>query len=187
MPWAGHVLDQRREIDDTGLYTVHLGLGVAERSDRPVTPILHERRVDDPGLVAREECEFQPDVAVLVTGLAILSRLGGVHPSLLLQQHPDAIEVCLPHGDINVRVIPRHSADVEINRPAAEEPVVMPCSAKSVCSQPIVCSCVAALLAVVMVSGPLAGWHPIVSRERASLGGGDPSSMGGRMPVTFSG
>jgi hypothetical protein len=34
------------------------------------------------------------------------------------------MEVCVPDGDVNVGVIPRPSADVEINRPAAEEPVV---------------------------------------------------------------
>src|ERR1043165_9751170 len=102
MPWAGLILDQRREIDDMSLYTVHLGLGIAKRSDRPVTPTLHQRRVNDAGLVTREESELQPDVPALVTGVAILSRLGGVGPPLRLTQHPDAIEVCLPHGDINV-------------------------------------------------------------------------------------
>ena len=79
---------------------------------------------------AREEGELHPYFSPLVAGVAILTRLEDAGPSVRLEQSIDDIEVRLPDGKIDVLVVPRHSPGVEVDRPAAEQPVVDPLPAE---------------------------------------------------------
>jgi hypothetical protein len=76
----GLIVAARRAEQRLRPATQAIGLGVVERSDRPVRPARHERHVDGASLVAREKGEFQPDVPAFVTGVAVLFRFGGVGP-----------------------------------------------------------------------------------------------------------
>ena len=76
------------------------------------------------GLIACQKCEFQPNVAAFVTGVAVLSPLGDVVPSAGLEQPPDLIDICAPHGNVDIHVFSSNPAQVEVDRPTAEKPIV---------------------------------------------------------------
>jgi hypothetical protein len=122
--WTGLVLDEGRQTDDASPDAIHRCLDVTKGSGRPVTPALREWRVGGANVIAHEEGELESDTLAFVAGVAVFSQVGGMDPPLHLEQHPYAIQVSMPNGDIDVRVIPCHTAGVEVHRPTPEKPVV---------------------------------------------------------------
>jgi hypothetical protein len=75
-----------------------------------------------------DERQLEAYPVALVPGPALLVRLGCVSPPVAAQQRRDAFVIRERHGDVDVVVLPRHCTRVEVDRPAAEEPVVDPLS-----------------------------------------------------------
>jgi hypothetical protein len=75
-------------------------------------------------VVADKERELEPYAVALVAGAAVLVRFGCVPPAFRREQLDDAFVILEPDGDVDVVVFARDPAGVEVDGPAAEEPVL---------------------------------------------------------------
>jgi hypothetical protein len=80
--------------------------------------------VDLSVLVAVEESELEPHPTALVPRIAVLSRLGGVSPAIAREQACDSAVIARPDSQIEVVVSATRAADVEVDGPPAEQPVL---------------------------------------------------------------
>jgi hypothetical protein len=115
---------ERAEADHPGADAVELREVVAERALGPRAAPFPQRGVHPAVLVASEKRNLESHAAALVAGVAVLALLRRVAPPVRRQQRGDAAVVVQPDGEIVVRS--RHRSRVEVDRPAAEQPVLDP-------------------------------------------------------------
>jgi hypothetical protein len=84
---------------------------------------LAQWRIDVPIFTGSEKRQLKAERAALITCIAVLVALGRVAPPLCRQQCRNSGVVFQPHGDVEVVVGPRRRPTVEVDRPAAEQPI----------------------------------------------------------------
>jgi hypothetical protein len=85
-----------------------------------------QRRVHLSLFVTGEERQLEPHASAFVAGIAVLALVGRVRPPVCRQQSGYSVVILEPHAEIQVVVRSRHCSGVEVNGPAAEEPVLDP-------------------------------------------------------------
>ena len=93
---------------------------------RPVRAAARKRRVHVPVLAPGDERKLQPQPAAFVHGVAVLLRVGRMHPVVRTQQRGYPVGVLHPRCEVEIIVLARDRAGVKIHGPAAEQPVVDP-------------------------------------------------------------
>jgi hypothetical protein len=91
---------------------------------RPGGATLAQWRIGAPVFTGSQERQLQPERAAPIAPVAVLVALGRVAPPLCRQQRRNPVVVLQPHGEVEVVVGSRHQAGVEVDRPAAEQPVL---------------------------------------------------------------
>ena len=114
---------ERLESDEACAGPLELTHGVAERVFGPHGVGGPERRYDPSAFAANEERELQSDTGAPVPRPAVLVGLRSVMPAVLLEQGRDPRTVDEPDRDVDVRMWSRDRPGVEVDRPAAEQPV----------------------------------------------------------------
>jgi hypothetical protein len=75
-------------------------------------------------VVAHEERQLEANPVPLVAGAAVFVRFRRVPPAIRREQLRDGFVILEPYGDVDVVVFARDPAGVEVDGPAAEEPVL---------------------------------------------------------------
>ena len=95
---------------------------------RPLSPPVAQGCEDPPFVVADEVGDLEPNRPTLVARSAVVVRGRHMTPPVVLEKRGDPREVVVPDGHVDVRVRTSDRARVEVDRPAAEEPVRDPCA-----------------------------------------------------------
>ena len=119
----GLVGDERSKTDYPSSYAHQFGDLFTERLIRPFAPAILKWCVDAPLVIAGQERNFEPDAPTLVARVPILACLRAVRPTLAFEESGKPAAVVVPHRDVEVPVRSRYPADVEVDCPAAKEPV----------------------------------------------------------------
>src|SRR6187455_2412096 len=114
---------ERLEPDEARADALELTDRVAERVVGPDGFGAPQRRHHSSALAADEERELESDARALVPRPAVLVGLRRVMPAVLLEQVRELRKVLEPDRDVDVRVRSRGRAGVEVDCPAAEQPV----------------------------------------------------------------
>jgi len=102
---------------------VKVGYIIAEAVTRPLASTVLQRGVDVATFVACKKCNLEPDFIAFVTGVAVLTGVRSMHPGALVKKRGQSRAVVRPNRDVNVVVLACYAAGMEIDGPAAEEPV----------------------------------------------------------------
>jgi hypothetical protein len=124
LPSLGLVGFERNEADEPCAHAAQLRNVVLERIAGPGTPAFPQRRVDLPVFISREKRQLEPDCTALVACIAVLVLLGRAFPPVGREQRSNPVVVFRPDGNVDVVVCPRDRARVEVDRPAAEQPLL---------------------------------------------------------------
>src|SRR5262245_26595267 len=108
-----------------GLPALERGKGHERRGDALQLAAIGAERVRRKGDLLHEG-QLRADTVALVTGASLLVRLRRMEPPVAVEQRRDAAVVSFRDGYVDVVVRPRHGTHVEVDRPAAEQPVVDP-------------------------------------------------------------
>jgi len=120
------------------VYTVEFGDVVTETIAGPLAATILDRRVDVPEFVARKKRNLEANALALVTCVAVLARLRSVDPRGVSEKLRQARAIPLPDGDVDVCVLSGYPTRVEIDGPAAEQPIrqrVMPKQMVEICQR----------------------------------------------------
>jgi hypothetical protein len=120
------VREQRREAHNVSPDTQKCRHIVTEGVRWPVASPVLDRGVDDPFVVPSEEREVKTCCFMDVVRIAILVGCGRVEPARVTEQFADPVEVLDPDRDIDIGMRSRQASGVEVDRPAAEYPIVDP-------------------------------------------------------------
>jgi hypothetical protein len=119
----GLVRDERRATDQSNMHSAQLGDLVAEAVGRPLASAVFQRRVDVATLVAREERDLEPDLLALVTCISVLAHFRAMDPAVIAKKRGQRRTVIRVDRDVDVGMIAGYAARVEIDGPAAKEPI----------------------------------------------------------------
>lgn len=115
--------DKRLARDNARPHAKQMTNVIAECGVRPLPSSVPERRVNGSMFVASDERDLKSDTVTLVARIPILTDLRTMHPMLRRQEKSQAVSIVTPHGDVEIGVGAGYSADMEVNRPTAKEPV----------------------------------------------------------------
>jgi hypothetical protein len=104
-------------------HAAELGDVVTETVAGPLASTVLNRRVDVPELIARKKRNLETNASALVTRVAIFARLRSVHPLRVFEKIRYARAIDLPDGDVDVCMLSRDATRVEIDGPAAKQPI----------------------------------------------------------------
>src|SRR5438876_11243099 len=77
-----------------------------------------------PLVVVNEKRQLEPHTVALVACAAVLVFFGRVLPAVRGEQRRNACVVLQPDGDVDVGVLARDLAGIEVDGPPAEQPVI---------------------------------------------------------------
>jgi hypothetical protein len=105
---------------------------ISKRPGRPLGSSLDERRVNRAVFIASNERHLETNTVALVASISILVGVRTMNPPVLAQESIQTAAIIRPYDKVEIAVVSRNAADMEVDGPAAEQPIGDLCRAKTI-------------------------------------------------------